>query len=147
MPFNVPSSQPAPEPQPPIVIGQSVVFTQKTNKKGRPVGKKTVAGFDFDFNKSMNPATAGITAGYQLGAFVTKRIKRKVVKLLQPIGFSVSYNATNNSVRLLLAGRQTFPKGGQITLVATGITSSDGAALAGNAVFIISANARSLSHA
>jgi virginiamycin B lyase len=144
IPFNVPSSQPPPQPEPPIIIGQNVVFTQHTNKKGKPVGRKTLAGFEFDFNKAMNPATAGNTGSYQLGTFFTKRVKKKVVKLFQTVGFSVSYNASNNSVRLLLSGRQKFSKGGQITLLATDITSSDGAALASNVVFIISTNARSL---
>jgi hypothetical protein len=152
-PFDVSSSQPPPGPQPPpaplppIVIGQSVVFTQKTNKRGKPVGKKSLTGFEFDFEKAMNPATVSNTGSYQLGFFVTKRVKRKVVRLLQTVGFSLTYNASNNSVRLLLSGRQTFSKGGQITLLATGITSSDGAALAGNAVFVISPNGRSLSPA
>jgi streptogramin lyase len=149
MPFNVPSSSPSQpsEPQAPIIIGQSVVFTRKTNKRGKPVGRMTLAGFEFDFNEAMNPATAGNTGSYQLGAFLISRVKRKTEKRLQSIGFSVSYNASNNSVRLLLSSRQKFSKGGQITLLATGITSSDGAALAGNAVFIISANAQSLSPA
>jgi hypothetical protein len=128
-----------------VIIGQSVVFTQKTNKKGRPVGRRTLAGFEFDFNEAMNPATVGNPGSYQLGTFVTKRVKRKVVRVLQTMGFSVSYNGSNNSVRLLVPGRQTFPKGGQITLFATGISSSGGTALPANAVFIVSANANSIS--
>jgi hypothetical protein len=124
-----------------VIIGESVVFTQKTNKRGQPVGRKTLAGFEFDFNKAMNPATVGNLGGYQLGTFVTKRVKRKVVRVLQTMGFSVSYNASNDSVRLLVPGRPAFSKGGQITLLAAGITSTDGAGLAGNAVFVISANA------
>jgi hypothetical protein len=144
VPFSVSSSQP-PGPQPPVIVGESAVFTQKTNRKGRPVGRRTLAGFEFDFNKPMNPATAGNSGSYQLDFFVSKRVKRKVVRLLQPMGFSAAYNASNNSVRLLLSGRQTFSKGGQITLIGPDITSADGAALSANAVFLISAGGRSLS--
>ena len=142
-PINVTPAQPAPSS--PVIIGQSVVFNQKTNKKGKPVGKKTLAGFEFDFNKAMSPASVGNPGNYRLGTFVTKRVKRKPVKVLQAVGYSVSYNASNHSVKLLISGRQTFSKGGQITLIAAGITSSDGASLANNAVFIVSANARSIS--
>ena len=128
-----------------MIIGESVVFNQKTNKKGKPVGKRTLAGFEFDFNKAMNSTTVGSSSSYQLSTFVTKRVKRKTVTSLQAVGFSVSFNGSNNSVRLLLSGRQTFAKGGQITLVASGIQSQDGGVLPANAVFIISPNALSLS--
>src|SRR5207248_2212056 len=66
-PFNVPATQPPPTPLPPVIIGESVVFTQRTNKKGKPVGKKIFAGFEFDFNKAMNSAAVGSSSSYQLG--------------------------------------------------------------------------------
>jgi hypothetical protein len=128
-----------------VIIRESVVFNQKTNKKGKPVGKKTLAGFEFDFNKAMNSTTVGSSSSYRLSTFVTKRVKRKTVTVPQAVGFSVAFNASNNSVRLVPSGRQTFPKSGQITLVASGIQSQDGGVLASNAVFIISPNARSIS--
>jgi hypothetical protein len=117
-----------------------------------------LTGFQFNFNTAMNPATTGSQANYTLGTNVQvkKRVGRKTVKVLQvkPIAFSVSYNASNNSVSLLLIGKQAFLKGGQITLMG-GISSVAGGLLDGNgdgtggdnAVFNISPNARTISHA
>jgi hypothetical protein len=153
------SSLPPPTSVPPAeIISQSVVMTQKTNKKGKKVGKPVLTGFQINFNTAMNPATTGSLANYTLGTNVQvrKRVGKKFVKVLQlnPIAFSVSYNAATHSVSLLLIGKQAFLKGGQITLLG-GISSSDGGLLDGNgqgkggvnAVFNISSNARSLTHA
>ena len=65
------------------------------------------------------------------------------------------YDSLSNSVELLLAVKQTFPKGGRITVIASppsGVTDSAGQALDGNdenvagdnGVFTILSNARSI---
>jgi hypothetical protein len=141
-PITVTPSQPPPTP--PQIVRQIPVFNQKTNKRGKLVGSKTLAGFEFDFNEAMNQASVGNPGSYQVGAFVNTRVRRKPVKVLQSVVFSAVYSS-NNSVRLLLAGRQTFPKGGQITLIASGIESNGGAFLASNAVFIVSAKGTAIS--
>jgi len=160
--YEVQATSAAVPPPCPVITSQLVLFTQKRNKRGRPVGRPILAGFEFGFNRAMNPATAGNPTNYAITTYVQvrKRVGRRTVKVLQlqPVGFSVSFDSSNNTVKLLLAGSQTFSKGGQITLVATpqgGIDSSGGGFLDGNgdgvggdnAVFNISANARSLSHA
>jgi len=157
--INVSALAPPPSP---IISFQLVLFTQKRNKRGRPVGRPIPTGFEFGFNRAMNPATAGNPANYAITTYVQvrKRVGRRTVKVLQlqPVRFSVSFDSSNNTVKLLLAGRQTFSRGGQITLVATprgGIDSIGGGFLDGNgdgvggdnAVFNISVNARRLSHA
>jgi streptogramin lyase len=140
-PITVTPAQPAP----PLISREIPVFNQKTNKRGKPVGKPTLAGFEFDFNKPMNQGSVDSAGSYQVGAYVNKRVKRKNVKVLQPVGFSAVSNASNSSVRLLISGRQNFSAGGQITLIASGIASADGAFLASNAVFMVSANGRAIS--
>ena len=149
----------APQPPPPAEIqSETVVFRQTTNRKGEPVGKPTLAGFQFTFNTAMNGATAGNRANYMLGTYVQviKSVGRKNVRVLQlePVSFTVSFQSSN-LVKLLLTGKQTFSRGGQITLIGTGISSAAGGLLdgngdgigGGNAVYNISANAGSISHA
>jgi hypothetical protein len=143
----------APQPPPPAEIqSATVVFRQATNRKGKPVGKPTLAGFRFTFNTAMNGATAGNPANYMLGTYVQviKRVGRKNVRVLQlePVSFTVSFQSSN-LVKLLLTGKQTFSRGGQITLSGTGISSAAGGLLDGgvHAVYNISANARSITRA
>jgi hypothetical protein len=114
-----------------------VDFNQKKNRKGKPVGKTTLAGYTIDYSTAMNQATTGNPANYQVDLFVVKKVKRKKVTTLQPIGFSVT-GVTSTSVTLSLAGRQKFPKGGQITVIASAIDDASGIFLAGNGVFTIS---------
>jgi hypothetical protein len=148
---------------PPPTVEATVVFVQKTNSKGKHVGKKTFAGFEFDFSTPMNPATIANMNNYELDTFVrvTERIGKKKVKVLtpSPIGFSLTaYNSTNTSVRLVPTGQQKFTLGGQITLLASApgqISGSNGILLDGNnlgsagdnGTFTILKNAKSITHA
>jgi hypothetical protein len=134
-----------------MIQSATVVFTQIRNRKGKPVGKPTLTGFQFTFNTPMNPATTGNQANYTLGTYVQviKRVGRRNVRVrqLKPVGFTVS-DSSSQSVKLLLTGKQTFPLGGQITLIATGISSAAGGLLGGgNDVYNVSANGRGISHA
>jgi hypothetical protein len=91
--------------------------------------------------------SAASPGNFAMGSYVNKRVGRKRTTVLQPIGFSASFDPSTNSVRLLPAGRQAFSRGGQITLIAAGLRSSAGAPMAGNAVFNISKGGKSLSRA
>jgi hypothetical protein len=62
------------------------------------------------------------------------------------MGLNASYNASGDSVLLTLLGNQTFPKGGQITIVAappSGVESAAGVFLVGVTQFTVSPGARS----
>jgi streptogramin lyase len=140
----------------PTIIGEHVVITRRLNKRGKPVGKATVTGFEIDFSTAMNSGTAGNSNNYQVAKVVTKRVKRKPpVTALQAIFVPVTYHSSNNSVTLAVAGN-LFTKGGQITVVASppgGITSATGVFLDGrgtgaagtSAVLIISPRGTSIS--
>jgi virginiamycin B lyase len=117
---------------PPTITGEQVLFKRKTNRKHKPVGKPIFVGFVFDFSTAMNPATAGTAAEYQVDAFVPKKIKRKKVLVPQFVPVSAIYNASTNSVTLTVSARQAFRRGGQITVIAGGITSAQGVPLDGN---------------
>ena len=121
------------------------------------MGRPVLAGFEFDFSTPMNPVTTGSPSNFRLGRYVTRRVGRRTVKVLQPVRFTERFNPSNNSVKLLLTGKPTFPRGGQITLVATspgGISSAAGVLLdgdnngtpGGNGTFTIIVNARGITH-
>jgi hypothetical protein len=95
-PFTV---QPAP---PPRITAEQVLVLQKKNKKGKPAGKPVVQSITLDFSTAMNPTTAA---------------KKKTLPAYNPIPFVASYIAATDSVTLTLSGKQTFAKGGEITVI------------------------------
>ena len=121
-----------PPPSPPTITGEQVVMLRKTNKKGKPVGKAVLQGFTLDFSTTMNSTTAGYSANYVVAAASTRRGKKKGGTTLNRVALTASYNAATNSVTLTLAGKQTFAKGGEITVVYSppdGVSSASGVAL------------------
>jgi hypothetical protein len=118
-----------------------VVFTQRRNKKGRPIGKPTLAGYTIDFSTAMNQGTISARGNYVVEMFVLKKQgKGRKVEVAQPIGFSVT-NVTSQSVTLSLSGKQKFPKGGQITVIASppsGVENTSDVFMAANGIFTIS---------
>jgi len=135
-------------PVPPVIIGEKAVFQRKTNKKGKPVGSPVLTGFVVDFSAPLNPASATNPVNYQLDTVTTKKVKKTVERILHPITkFTVSYSAANDSVDLALIGTQTFPTGGQLTIVSgpsRGVTGASGAPLGGTTVLDISTNGRTI---
>ena len=119
---------------------------QKTNKRGKKVGKPVSVGFELDYSTAMNPATAGLAANYQVTAYTTRRVKRRRILVTEPVDVQAAYDASRNAVILTIAGKQTFAKGGQITVIATppnGVSDAAGDFLAaGDTVFNILPKAR-----
>jgi hypothetical protein len=138
-------------PVPPVIIGETVLFQRKTNKRGKPVGSPVLTGFNLGFSVPLDPASATNPAHYQLDTVSTKRVKKTVKRILHPItNFQVSYSAATDSVDLTLIGKQTFPTGGQLTIVggpSGGVTGASGAPLGGTTVFAISAKGRTITPA
>jgi MBG domain len=135
-------------PPPPLIIGERALFLRKTNKKGKPVGSPTFAGFAFNFSAPLNAASAGSSLNYHVDSVTTKRVKKHTERVLHPItGFSVAYSPTTNTVTLIFAGKQAFTTGGQITILSGpsgGVTGDTGIALAGTTVFNIAPGGRKL---
>jgi hypothetical protein len=131
-----------PPPVAPAIIGEKAVFNRKTNKKGKPVGKAVLTGFTIDFSAPLNQASATTPANFQLDTITTKKVKKKVTTILHPItNFKVSYVPATDSIDLTLIGKQTFPTGGQLTIVNRipgGVAGASGAPLGGNTVLAIS---------
>ena len=76
------------------------------------MGRPVLAGFEFDFSTPMNPVTTGNASNFRLGKYVTRRVRRKVVKVLQPVRFTERFNPSNNSVKLLADRQADVPEGG-----------------------------------
>jgi hypothetical protein len=123
-------------PPPLVVIGEQAIFQRKT-KKGKPVGKPILVGYELEFGAALNAAVATNQANYQFDTMTTKKVKKKVMHILSPIkGFTVTYLAANDAVELAFSGTQTFPTGGQIT-VRQGVSGDLGGQLSGTTVFNI----------
>ncbi len=120
-----------------MVIGEQPVFRRKLNKHGKPVGKAVLTGFTLDFNMSLSAAAASNPGNYELDTVTTKKVKKSLDRVLHPIkSFTVTYTPASDSVTLKLAGAQSFPTGGQITVL-PGVTSGSGSVLSGTTVFTI----------
>ncbi len=121
-----------------VVTGEQPVVTRKLNKKGKPTGKPVLSGFMLDFGVPLSTASVSNTGIFQLDTVTTKRVKRKLVTVLHPIKkFTVSYVASSNAIEVKLGSAQTFPTGGQLTVLG-GVTTASGSTLSGPAVFTIS---------
>jgi hypothetical protein len=127
-------------PQAPTITGESVITSRKKNKKGKLVGKATLVGFQLDFSIAMNPNTAGSNTNYNVTFETTKRVKKKTKSFFTPVPITALYDPASNSVTLKISGKQTFAKGGRITVI-TGppgaVSSAQNTPLAGTTVFTI----------
>ncbi len=136
--------------QPPAVVSPTITGVQalthrKTNKHGKPVGKPTLVGFTIEFSTAMS-ASADDAADYEVQALKTiKRVRKVRVPVYQNVAFTATYSAPSSTVTLTLVGRQTFRKGGLLSVIATppdGLASASGDFLAAPSQFAISAGAR-----
>ena len=127
-----------PKPTPPVamVTSEQPVFRRKL-KNGKPVGKAVLTGFTLDFNMSLGAAAASNPRNYQLGIVTTKKVKKQLEHILEPIkSFTVRYTRASDSVTFKLASAQSFPLGGQLRVL-PGVTSASGSVLSGTTVFTI----------
>jgi Putative Ig domain/PKD domain/FG-GAP-like repeat len=126
----------------PFTVSPHTLFTRKVNKKDKPIGSRILSGYVFDFSSAPDPSTVADPANYQVDAVTTHRFKKQTKSTLHPItGLRVDYNAAEDSVTLTFARKETFPTGGQITLIGqppSGIAGASGGALTGTTVFKIS---------
>ncbi len=127
---------PIPTPTPaPTIIGALVLTSQKKNKKGKPAGKPVFVGFVLDYSTAMNPATAGLTADYQVDSAVIKRVKKKQTTVFQPVDVTAAYNPATQAVTLTIQGKPKFTAGGRIQVMAAspnGVSSAAGVPLDAN---------------
>jgi hypothetical protein len=127
-------------PPAPTITLESVITSQKKNKKGKSIGKATLVGFQLDFSIAMNSTTTGSFANYQVTFETIKRVKKKTQTIFTPVPITALYSPVSNSVRLTISGKQAFAKGGQITVITgspSGVTSAQNVPLSGTTIFTI----------
>jgi hypothetical protein len=136
VPINV-LPQATQNPPQALVKSAQPVFKRKLNTRGKAVGKAVLTGFELDFNMPLDSAAISNPSNYQLDTVATKRVKRKLERVLQPIKrIIVGYTPARDSVTLKLVGLRSFPLGGQLTVL-SGVTSGSGSVLIGTTVFTI----------
>ena len=139
------SPTPTPTPTKTVLISEQPVFAQEQQE--RQADRQTGA---LRFHASIRhcartPASASNAANYQLDTVTTKKVKKKSQTILHQISnFSVSYVAASDSVEFTFGGTETFPTGGQLTVL-NGLTTAAGGSLTGNAVYAISKGGKSVS--
>jgi hypothetical protein len=140
---STPTPTPTPTPAPLVVIGQQPLFQRKLDKKGKPHGKPVLAGFTLDFGVPLSSATASNPANYRVNTMTIKRVKKVVEHILHPItDFTVAYIAASDAVVIEFTGKETFPTGGQMTVL-SGVTGALGGAGAPT-VFTIAKGGKSI---
>ena len=146
IPTPIPTPTPSPTPTHTVVLSEHPVFTRKLNKKGKPVGKALLSGFTIDFGVALNTTTAGNSSEYQLDTVTTKKVRKKPpLRILHPItNFTAKYVAASSSVQITFGAKETFPTGGQLTVLG-GMTTAAGGTLTGNAVYTISKGGKNIS--
>ena len=81
-------------------------------------------------------SSASNAADYQL-AMVRAKAGKSTVEKLRAVGLTVTYDTSTNTATVNLAGKQSFPKGGVLT-VSTAIASATGTRLTGSSTFTVS---------
>ncbi len=120
-----------------MVISEQPVFQRKLKKNGKPAGPAVLTGFTLEFNMSLTAAAAANPRNYVLDTVTIKKVKKSYERVLNPIkGFTVKYTPASDSVTLKLTAAQSFPKGGQLTVL-PGVTRNSGSVLSGSTVFTI----------
>jgi streptogramin lyase len=136
---------PTPTPTRTVIVGEHPIFTRKL-KKGKPVGKSILSGFTLDFDVALNPTSAANAATYDVGTFTTTKIKKKPIQRTSRAvtNFVVKYLAATDSVEIAFEADETFPTGGELTVL-SGLVTATEATLTGPAVFTIAKGGKSLS--
>ena len=127
---SAPISEPI-GPVPPTEVDVQELFQTMAGPGARQHrrAKAQLAGFQLTFNQPLDPDSATSLANYTILAYH----HRGRTLAVQAIPIRVSYDASDLSIKLMLVGRQVFPRGGRLivhgilanpaTDVATGNTS------------------------
>jgi sugar lactone lactonase YvrE len=133
----------------PTVMGESVVTSQKTNQRGKALGKKIFSGFKIQYSLAMDATSVGNRSNYHVEATTIKGNKNKRVTSVTPVRFKANYDPSSDSVTLTIIGKNPFALGGQISIVGSppnGVRSQAGAFLSSSeVVLLIGKNAQTLS--
>ena len=81
---------------------------------------------------------------YELDTVTIKKVKKGLDRVVHPIkNFTVTYTPASDSVTLELAGTQSFPTGGRLTVL-PGVTRDSGSVLIGTTEFTITPGGKTI---
>jgi hypothetical protein len=121
------------------------IFHRKLNKRGKPVGKAVLTGFTLEFSRPMSASV--LNAGnYQLEEARSKAGGKHSAARLKAVGTTETYDTSNNTVTVNIAGNQPFANGGVLT-VKPAVASAAGKSLTGNSAFTISPGGKTIAPA
>jgi hypothetical protein len=137
---------PIPVPTPPQVQSVTLVNQQKL-RRGKPVGKPVLIGYQFTFDVPMSPSINN-PSDYEVQVLVPAKGRGKNAKPAHYQGTSFTLNlvSSSNTVQVLTGSKttKTFKNGGQIILIGSGISSASGALLGSNVVYTIPKGGRGI---
>jgi virginiamycin B lyase len=120
-------------PTPTIIAAQLEAYYARHNKKGKPIGKPD-AEVSVTFSIPMDPTSIDNAGNYQVAWTSTKRVKKKVQKVLHPVPVTFQPSDSSAAVVALVTSvpMKKFARGGQVLIVSPGsILSARGVALGG----------------
>jgi hypothetical protein len=115
------------------------------NKRGKLVGKSVLTGFALEFSRPMSASVLN-AANYQLEAARSKAAGKHSAARLKAVATTETYDTSNNTVTVNIAGNQPFAKGG-VLAVNTAVASAAGKSLTGNSAFTISPGGKTIAPA
>ena len=115
------------------------------NERGKPVGKSVLTGFTLEFSRPMSASVLN-AANYQLEEARSKAAGKHSAARLKAVGTTETYDTSNNTVTVNIAGNQRFAKGGVLT-VNPAVASVAGKSLGGSHTFTISPRGKTIAPA
>ncbi len=127
-----------PSPINAYVISEKSIFERRTTKKGKPIGKAVLSGFQLQFSTPLEPTSASMESNFAVDFVAQAHIRRKVVHVFRPVTTITSvYVPSSVAVDLILGRNVLFPLGGRISVLG-GLQTASGGVLTGTATFTIS---------
>lgn len=124
--------------------GRTTCLPAQAQQEAQALRQASPDRFHARFGTSLDAAAATNAANYEVATVTIKRIKGKKQKFLHPIAnFALSYTAGSDAVEITLGSKQTFPTGGQITVLGS-LTTVAGDALTSTAAFSIAKGGKSV---
>jgi hypothetical protein len=137
---TIPGPGTTPTPVPLVVTGAQLFSQTFLTGHGHHVKRtKKFAGFTLSFDEPLNFANVLNVGNYQ----VLQTVKHGRRSLAKAVSFHID-EASAESINVVLVGKPTFTRGGELILNTSGITDMSGGSLIGQAMFTILAHARGI---
>ncbi len=112
-----PTSPPSGGLTPVAIVAEQPVYQRRLNRRGRPVGKATLAGFTLQFQGTLATSAVSDLSNYQVEMIAMRRAGHRRVRVWRPVAtLAVIARPATDSVIVELAGAPRFPNGGRLAV-------------------------------